>query len=158
MPDSLNHRREMALVRLRYIVAAVKPFDISPTRLAQEAGLGHNFINRKLTGGEDSITKPQSLAQIEEAASRLMGKPLTSSEALMDELDATNHQMARLMTNLVRVFLQKGLIEEHELPADLLALVHRRRTLLELLGMPLDEAAAGKPRAPARSAQPQRTP
>lgn len=133
--SGLEHRRQLALARLKAIVAACRRAGISPTRLAREAGLAHNIVNRKLSGDDQSVIKPQTLAAIEEAASRMIGKPIGSGEALMAELDATNHDIAQQMDDLVRVLLKKQVLDEADLPPSLQSAIKRRRMLLELLGL-----------------------
>ncbi len=135
---NLQHRKDAALVRLRHIVAHANKYGIKPTRLAKEAGLTPPTVNRKLRGTDASLIKPQTLAQLEEAAARLTGKPLGSSEALMAELDATNHEIAQSLNELVRVLIKRGVLKESDLPPALRDALRRRHMLLELLGHPTD--------------------
>lgn len=132
----LEHSRQKLIARLKYLIRAVKPYGYKSTSLATAAGLPPSTINRKLSGTDLSLMKPETLGRVEEAASKIVGKPLGSGEALMSELDATNHEIAQSIDDLVQTLVRRKVLREEDLPEHLRASVSRRRQLLELLGLP----------------------
>lgn len=136
--NGLEHRRRVTVAHLKSIVAQVERAGFSRTKLAEKANISPPTINRKLNGSDQSVIKAQTLAMIEEAAAQLLGKPVGSGEALMAELEATNHDIAHQMDDLIRVLVKKRLLEEADLPPSLRDSLRRRRMLLELLGLPVE--------------------
>lgn len=121
------------MVRLKALVAEAKRHGVTPTKLANEAGIVPSTLNRKLNGQDKSLIKPATLAMLEEAAARLTGRAVKSREAFMAELDATNHTIAHSMDDLVRALVRRGVLKEEDLSPVLRKAFERRRHLMELL-------------------------
>lgn len=132
----LDRTRQLRLSRLRWIIRQVKPLGYSPTGLAKAAGIRPSTINRKLSGADRSLIKPETLADVETTASDILGRPLGKGEVLMAELDSTNHEIAHMIDAVIRALVKRGVLREEDFPEDLRRNLERRRHLLEILGLP----------------------